>query len=128
MKKVLKIILIIFIVVMVIGAGGIFYISRGLDAGSKVEISSVDPSALSDGLYEGSYDGGRWSNKVAVTIKEGKITDIQIKKDVGLGQKGLSDNLFKRVIKAQNTTVDVVSGATVTSKAYLKSIENALTR
>lgn len=29
-------------------------------------------------------------------------------------------------IKEQNTTVDAISGATVTSKTYLKSIENAL--
>jgi uncharacterized protein with FMN-binding domain len=28
----------------------------------------------------------------------------------------------------QNTDVDVVSGATVTSKAYLKAMENALTQ
>lgn len=38
----------------------------------------------------------------------------------------LSDELFSDVIKSQNTTVDTISGATVTSKAYLKSIENAL--
>lgn len=126
MKKVLKIILILFVVIIVMGAGGMFYITRGLDAGSKVEISSVDPSSLSNGTYEGSYSAGRWSNEVAVTIKEGKITDIKVVKDVGFVQKGLSDEIFNRVIKAQNTTVDAVSGATVTSKAYLKAIENAL--
>jgi len=31
-----------------------------------------------------------------------------------------------RVIEAQSTDIDAVSGATVTSKAYLKAIENAL--
>lgn len=128
MKRVYKIIIIIFIVIVAIGAGGIFYITRGLDAGSKVKISAVDPSSLSDGTYEGSYDAGRWSNKIAVTIKGGKMIDIQIKKDVGFVKKGLSDELFNRVIKAQNTTVDTVSEATVTSKAYLKSIENALSK
>jgi uncharacterized protein with FMN-binding domain len=30
------------------------------------------------------------------------------------------------VLEAQNTAVDSVAGATVTSKAYLKAIENAL--
>ncbi len=126
MKKALKIILILFAAILVVGAGGLFYISRGLDAGSKVEISAVDPSSLSDGTYEGSYSAGRWSNEVAVTIKEGKITDIKVVKDVGFVQEGLSGKIFDRVIKSQNTTVDAVSGATVTSKAYLKSIENAL--
>ena len=93
-----------------------------------MEISAVNPSSLSDGTYKGSYSAGRWSNEVSVIIKGGKITDIKVVKDVGFVQKGLSDELFSRVINAQNTTVDTVSGATVTSKAYLKSIENALTK
>ncbi|WP_372994238.1 FMN-binding protein [Lutispora sp.] len=33
---------------------------------------------------------------------------------------------FNKVIEAQNTIVDAVSGATVTTKAYLKAIESAL--
>ena len=36
------------------------------------------------------------------------------------------NELFKRVMEKQNTTVDAVSGGTVSCKAYLKSIENAL--
>jgi len=32
----------------------------------------------------------------------------------------------KLLIEAQNTTVDAVSGATVSSKAYLKAIEDSL--
>jgi len=128
MKKALKIILIIFVAIILIGAGGVFYITRGLDAGSKMEISAVDPSSLSDGTYEGSYSAGRWSNKVAVTIKEGKITGIEVIKDVSIALEEVSGEIIDRVIKAQNTTVDAVSGATVTSKAYLKSIENALTK
>ncbi|WP_423055650.1 FMN-binding protein [Acetobacterium carbinolicum] len=40
----------------------------------------------------------------------------------------MTSTIINQVIKIQNTTVDTVSGATVTSKAYLKSIENALTQ
>jgi len=39
----------------------------------------------------------------------------------------ISDDLFKEIIKNQNIKIDVISGATATSKAYLKSVENALT-
>ena len=127
MKKALKVIFGIFLVIVVIAAAGLIYITRGLDAGAKVEVGAVDPSAMSDGTYEGAYSAGRWSNKIAVTIKDGKITDIKLVKDVVFSQPGMSDKLFGRVIDAQNTTVDAVSGATVTGKAYLKSIENALT-
>ena len=38
----------------------------------------------------------------------------------------VTQELFDNVIAAQSIDVDVLSGATVTSKAYLKSIENAL--
>lgn len=40
---------------------------------------------------------------------------------------GLSiDNLFDNAVKSQTLQVDVISGATITSKAHLKALENAL--
>ena len=51
-----------------------------------------------------------------------------MKKDVLLKKEGMSTELFNSVLKAQNTTVDSVSSATVTSKAYLKAIENSLSK
>ncbi|MGI5970992.1 MAG: FMN-binding protein [Oscillospiraceae bacterium] len=128
MKKVFKMILIVLAVFAAVAAGAALYISHGLDAGSKVDISAVDPSKLSDGIYFGSYKAGRWSNEVSVTIKDRKISDIEIIKDVSFAMEGLSDEVFNRVIEKQNTTIDAVSGATVTCKAYLKAIENALSK
>ena len=37
-----------------------------------------------------------------------------------------TEQTMKSVIERQTLQVDVISGATVTMKAYLKSIENAL--
>lgn len=128
MKKFLKIILILLLLIAIFMACGVFYLSRGLKAGSNVEISAVDPAALSDGIYTGSYTAGRWANEVAVTVQGGKITNIEVVKDVRFASKEVTDELFSRVIETQNTTVDVVSQATVTSKAYLKSIESALSK
>jgi len=128
MKKVLKAILILLVLIVIFMAGAVFYFSRGLDAGRKVEVSAVEPAFLSDGTYNGSYAAGRWTNELAVTVLGGKITGIEVVKDVRFESKDVTDELFSRVIEAQNTTVDVVSQATVTSKAYLKSIENALSK
>jgi uncharacterized protein with FMN-binding domain len=44
------------------------------------------------------------------------------------GGLGRFDDLAARVIAAQGTDVDVVSGATFTSKAFLKAIAKAVTR
>lgn len=128
MKKAVRVILILVVAIIAIGVVGLFFLTRGLKSGSKVEISSINPSSLDDGIYKGSYSAGRWSNELAVTMKEGKIQEIKIIKDMDIAPPEISNEIFSRVIKLQNTDVDAVSGATVTSKAYLKSIETALTK
>lgn len=102
--------------------------SRGVKAGAQITIKEINTSSISDGVYDGKYSSGRFSNELQVTVKDQKITDVKIVKDVMFSKPEVSKELFDKVIKAQNTTVDIVSGATVTSKAYLKSIENALNK
>lgn len=126
MKKVLKIVGIIFLVLLVVAVSGMFYISRGLDEGLNVSINPVDLSLKEDGVYKGSYDFGRWSNELNVTVKDHRIIDIAIIDDMMLVNPEVTSELLQSVMSAQNTRVDTISGATVTCKAYLKSIENAL--
>lgn len=128
MNPILKIILIVVLSIAAVFACFAFFITRGLDAGAKLAISAVSLSGKKDGVYEGTYNSGRWSNTVAVSVNSGRITDIKIKKDVTFAKEDTSKKLFENVIKTQNTTVDTISGATVTSKAYLKAIENALSK
>jgi uncharacterized protein with FMN-binding domain len=126
MKKVLKIVGVIFLVFVVAAVSGMFYISRGLDEGLNVSINPVDLSLKEDGVYKGSYDFGRWSNELNVTVKDHRIIDIAIIDDMMLVNPEVTSELLQSVMSAQNTGVDTISGATVTCKAYLKSIENAL--
>ena len=59
--------------------------------------------------------------------KDNEIISIAIIEDVpGAEITDCSNVILSRVLDAQNTQVDAVAGATVTSKAYLKAIENAL--
>lgn len=128
MKKLLKVVLIIVLIILMIGAGGFIYLTRGLDTVRSLEISSINPSLMENGIYSGSYTEGRWANEVLVTIKDGKISDIKITKNIPGPNETLPDKLFQQVIETQDIKVDIVSGATATSKAYLKSIENALSQ
>lgn len=128
MKKVLKALAALILLIALVSAGGIAYLSKGIEVGKNIEIHEVNINNLSDGNYSGQYESGRWSNKLNVTVKDKKITNIKIEKDVTFAKSEVSSELFNRVIKAQNTNVDVVSGATVTCKAYLKSIESALNK
>ena len=83
---------------------------------------------IENGVYKSKYSGGRWSNEVNVTISERKVTKIDIVKSVSFEMTEVTSVLVKNVIEKQNTTIDIISGATVTSKAYLKAIENALSK
>ncbi|MDF2522945.1 MAG: hypothetical protein K0R31_586 [Clostridiales bacterium] len=126
MKLFYKILLSIIACLFLVLGGTIFFLTRGLDAGSQQTISQVDLTLLNDGIYSGKYDAGRWSNEVKVTVSNRKITKIDVVKDVMIPKPEATQELFDNVIKNQNTTVDTVAGATVSSKAYLKAIENAL--
>ena len=126
MKKLLKVVLVLIVLFILISGGFLFYLSRGLEAGSQLVSHDVNLLLLDDGVYLGKYDGGRWSNEVAVKIKNHKISEITIINDVMFSKPEVIDELFSRVTENQSVNVDVVSGATVTSKAYLKSIEHAL--
>lgn len=128
MRIFIKIIVgIIILVVLTIGGAG-FYITRGLDAGNDLSINHVDTSQIKDGVYKGEYSGGRWSNEVDVTIETGKVAKINIIKTVLFEKPEVTSALLKNVIEKQGVDIDVISGSTVTSKAYLKAIENALSK
>lgn len=106
---------------------GLAFAMNGLSEAMSLPINGIDLADKPDGDYTGTFPFKRWNNTLTVHVKDRAITGIDIVDDVGAAFiTHCSGELFSRVIAAQNTTVDAVSGATVTSKAYLKAIENAL--
>lgn len=128
MRTFLKIVMFIFIIFTLVIGGGLFYLTKGLEEGNKKEITNVNLSAINDGTYSGKYNYGRWSNQINVTVRDHKITNIDIIKDVIFPKDNVAKQLFDNVMGKQSTQVDAISGATITCKAYLKSIENALNK
>ena len=128
MKKLLKFVLIVFVVVVIISSGALFYMTRGLSRGKNLVINDINLTELEDGYYQGKYEDGRWSNEVEVEINNNKISRVKIIDDITFSQPEIKEKIFKRVIEKQTLDVDIVSEATVTTKAYLKSIEIALNR
>ena len=126
MKSFWKVLLFLVIIIILLAGGGLFYLSRGLDSGSQLPINEVEISTLTDGTYTGTYESGRWTNTVKVTIKDQRITAIEIVNDLLFSQPEVVDKILARVIDEQKVKVDVISEATVSSKAYLKAIELAL--
>ncbi len=127
MKRFLIIAAVIIVGLALLIGGPVLALTWGLSEGAGVQINEVDLDTLEDGIYRGQYEGGRWSNEIAVTIQGQKIVDTEIVKDLRYTREGVSEQVFEAVIRKQSVTVDTVTDATVSSKAYLKAIENALT-
>jgi len=119
-RKTIKVIgaIIAFIIVLsVIG-------TIGLEETANANINSVDLSKIEDGVYEGIYNNFRWSNTVEVTVKNHQIVKIEVKK--GIFQKLIDNRVIDNIINKQDLKADLVTGASVTEKSLLKSIDNAL--
>lgn len=120
--------LLIALGIVVLLLGGVFFsITSGLDQAVGVTVNPVDLSGIADGSYTGSYRFKRWSNTVRVEVQDHQIVNIEVVEDVGAAEvTACRDEMIRRVLEAQDTQVDAVSGATATSKAYLKAVEDAL--
>jgi len=96
----------------------------------SLPLNAVDFGKLKDGTYHGAYEGGmyKWrANECDVTVTNGQVTDIQLVGSQDPGSKNTQHKeLYDRVIKAQSLQVDTISSATLTSKAWLQAVENAL--
>ncbi|MBN1774978.1 MAG: FMN-binding protein [Clostridiales bacterium] len=125
MKKGLKIFLVV--IAIIIGLIGLTLAAAlpGLKEVTALDIESVDLTQIPDGSYTGSYDSYRWSTTVEVTILDHRITEIQSVK-IQDGRDSLTEDLKEKVLSEQTADVDAISGATASSNAYLKAIENAL--
>jgi uncharacterized protein with FMN-binding domain len=92
---------------------------------SKIEIHNFDLTNTADGAYRGESVVGPVKVVLDVVVKDRTITAINLLQHRrGLGKK--AETIIPKVIEAQSLEVDVVSGATGSSKAILQSIENAL--
>lgn len=124
LKKGLKILITLIVFIIVISGGAIIALTQGLEEGKNAEITGLNLSNVEDGTYLGKYDFKRWTNELEVTVKDHKINDIKVIRDIEFSNPDVRMQVFDDVLSAQDTKVDIVSGSTVTVKAYLKAIEN----
>ena len=111
------------VIVLIVGGIVVLYPS----AMRGVEPQGINLANIADGRYVGTFERGRFTNTLAVYIENNRIVRIDIIDDIFMpAVTNASDEVFRRVIEAQDTRIDAVTGATVTANAYLKSIENAL--
>ena len=84
---------------------------------------------LKDGVYEGEGTGFAGKIKVAVTIEDDTITKIEIL-EVEADDEAFfnrAKGVIDKIITSQQLDVDVVSGATYSSRGIIHAVKNALT-
>jgi uncharacterized protein with FMN-binding domain len=113
------IVLVALIGIMAIGA------FSGMGAVRKLTVNPVDLSKIADGAYAGSFRIGRFSYSVELTVKDHRIEAV---KSTGgkQAQDAVVQRIFARIVEEQSVKVDTVSGASLTTKAVSKAVENAL--
>lgn len=127
MKK--KIIIVVSVLLAVVLAALLFMVvipEQEYDAVRNMKISNVDLTKIEDGLYNGEYAYGHYTYKVEIQVKNHKIAAIRVVSGGESKQAKMAEGVTDRIIAEQKLDVDVISGATTTSKAILKAVENAL--
>ena len=136
-RKIWLIPVVIVLIIILFGFFGIISDSPSRQELASLTIGDIDFSSLNDGTYSGSFVGTKGNQRdstVEVTILNGKISNIHVVKGaideagtpLDIGNGNTVYDLFDDVLAQKTLQVDVVSGATLTSKSHLKALEDAL--
>ena len=94
----------------------------------KTDSTDTADQVYKDGTYTGDGQGFGGNIQVQITIADDTLTDIQVvsaeKEDSAYLSQGKAVN--DRILEAQSTDVDTVSGATFSSTGILMAVEDAL--
>ena len=93
-----------------------------------MDIQNVDIKNISDGEYIGSFSYSNFEYKVKTIIKRHKIEEIIILQNRDTKHSKRAEGVVSEIIRNQTPNVDAISGATTTSKALMKAVENSLVK
>ncbi len=116
--------------------------SRSSSSSTTTPSSTEPPNATAapgslykDGSYTGSVADAQWGVvQVEAVIKQGKITDVQFLQYPNDRNRSININsvadpqLVSEAIQAQSANVDIVTGATDSSDAFIQSLSDALSQ
>lgn len=124
----MKIVKWVLVVLVVLFVTGYFAGTFGMSAIKKMVIARVDLTTVPDGVYAGSFHKARWNHDVEVTVRDNKILSIK-------NTNSLPDEAHMKIVTGavdamvakQSVDIDVISGASINTKAFQLAVANALT-
>jgi len=117
----------IFVVIIIIFGVLFFFRARQMvQVIDSTVIENVDLTQIEDGVYAGEFGDFLVSINLEVAVQDHKITNIKI-----IEQRSSPDHEARetvdRIVEAQSPKVDVVTGATGSSKCIMIAVQKALT-
>jgi uncharacterized protein with FMN-binding domain len=107
--------------------------SSGINTPSNPQPAPTSAHGYKNGTFSGSAEDAFYGNvQVSATISGGKLTDVEFLQypdthstSVMINQQAMP-MLKQEAIQKQAARVDIISGATFTSQAFVQSLTNAL--
>lgn len=129
LKNSLKIIIIVIAAISLLTA--IFFLLgfsmvRNIDAAYQ-NIASPNLESIPDGIYRGSAGEFIISVDLDVTVKNHLITAVDIQRQICSSKHKALDTI-RKIIENQAPKVDIVSGATYSSKSIMAAVYKALSK
>ncbi|MEN1759948.1 FMN-binding protein [Anoxynatronum sibiricum] len=121
---IIGILLIVFLASGVIWGERWFQLRQYRQEVAAIELTGVDLKTLEDGIYEGEKTITWISATARVTVENHRITGLEFSHQHDRGEA--ANVIPGQVMAFQTTQVDLVSGATNSSKVILQAIETAL--
>ena len=125
MPKPMKVIMIVvacILAMLVVTAG-----TRGMKEIRTYQLPPIDMAVIADGDYNGACTISRWAMHVKVTVKDRKVTAIDVVDNTKSNlTKNMLAKLNQKIIETQSPKVDAVSGASITTKAFTIAVAEAL--
>lgn len=128
MKRAGKIVLIVLAVLAALMIVSFIAGTKNMKDVRDFQLPDIDMATLADGQYEGRCDIGRWTFQVSVVVTDHQITQVLIPE----GQMPILPDAFiaelnDKIVGRKEPVFDAVTGATISSKAYMIAITDALT-
>ncbi|MGI6348891.1 MAG: FMN-binding protein [Eubacteriales bacterium] len=125
MKK-LKKIAFFLIVLIIIGFLSLKFVSNKIVSNAEaLPVKEINFEQIEDGQYIGNYEIFPVKVSVRVSIQNGEITQIDLLEH--FNGKGIpAEKIVDHIIEKQSLQVDSISGATVSSIAIKKAVEDSL--
>lgn len=122
---ILSIVLILLIFIVIFAINITSEMKEGEQTLYEMSFSDINLSLIKDGTYTGEFKAGLVFVKVETTVEDKKITDVKLIEHKN-GKGSSAESIISDIITKQTTDVEMVSGATISSKVIRKAIENSL--